>query len=412
MRQSQLFTKTSREAPKGEVSLNAKLLIRGGFIDKTMAGVYSYLPLGLRVLDKIKNIVREEINAIGGQEILMSAMTPKSIWEKTNRYDNFDALFKFKGIGDKDYVLGATHEEVVTPLVKKFVNSYKDLPIYVYQIQDKYRNEARAKSGLLRGREFSMKDLYSFHTNQEDLDEYYEKAKEAYFKIFERLGLGGITYLTFATGGVFSKYSHEFQTTTENGEDTIYLCEKCKVGLNKELLETEGKKCPQCGNEDLVEKNAIEVGNIFKLGTKFTQAFESVYADKDGKQQEIVMGCYGLGPSRVMGSIVEIFGEENKIVWSKEIAPYQVHLINLSKDSSVSDKQYELLNKSYIEVLYDDRDESVGVKFKDADLIGIPMQVVIGDKNPGKAEVRFENNEVELIEIDKLEKYIKEKYVR
>ena len=408
MRQSQLFTKTSREAPKDEVSLNAQLLIRGGFINKTMAGVYSYLPLGLKVLDKIKNIVREEMNAIGGQEILMSAMTPKSIWEKTDRYDNFDALYKFKGTGDKDYVLGATHEEVVTPLVKRFVNSYKDLPIYVYQIQDKYRNEPRAKSGLLRGREFSMKDLYSFHTDQEDLDEYYEKAKEAYFKIFERLELKDITYLTFATGGAFSKYSHEFQTITENGEDTIFLCEGCKVALNKELLESEDKKCPQCGNKDLIEKNAIEVGNIFKLGTKFSKAFESVYVNKDGKQQDIIMGCYGLGPSRVMGAIVEIFGKENKIFWPKEIAPYQVHLINLSKDSSVSDEQYKIILKNKIEVLYDDRDESVGVKFKDAELIGVPVQIIIGDKNPGMAEIRNnENEKVEMIEIDKLEEYIK-----
>jgi prolyl-tRNA synthetase len=346
------------------------------------------------------------MNAIGGQEILMSAMTPKDIWQKTDRYDNFDALFKLKGMRDKDYVLGATHEEVVTPLVKRFVNSYKDLPVYVYQIQDKYRNEPRAKSGLLRGREFSMKDLYSFHANQADLDQYYEKVKAAYFKIFKRLGLGEITYLTFATGGAFSKYSHEFQTITDNGEDTIYLCQKCGVALNKELIASEGKKCPECGNEDLSEKNAIEVGNIFKLGTKFTKAFEAFYIDKDGKQQEIIMGCYGLGPSRIMGSIVEIFGQENKIFWPAEIAPYQIHLINLSKDVKLADEQYEALSARSFDVLYDDREESIGVKLNDADLIGIPLKIILGDKNPGLAEIRQFNQETVMITIDKLDDYI------
>lgn len=403
MRQSQLSTKTIREIPKDEESLNAKLLIRSGFVSKMMAGVYSYLPLGLRVLNKIKNIVRQEMNAIGGQEILMPGLTPKEIWQATDRYDNFDALFKFKGSGDKDYVLGATHEEIVTPLVKQFVNSYRDLPVYVYQIQDKYRNEARAKSGLLRGREFSMKDLYSFHTDQDDLDKYYEKAKQAYFNIFKRVGLGDLTYLTFATGGAFSKYSHEFQALAKNGEDTIYLCEKCKVALNKELLDSEGKKCPECGNQELVEKKAIEVGNIFKLGTKFSSAFDLFYANKDGKQQEVIMGCYGMGPSRVMGAIVEIYASENKMNWPKEIAPYDVHLINLSRESKVADEIYDKLK---FETLYDDRDESAGVKLKDADLIGIPVKVIIGDRNPGKAEIRLADNTEDLVELDNLEKYL------
>jgi len=266
MLQSQLFTKTKKEAPKGEEAINAQLLIRAGFIDKLMAGVYTFLPLGMRVIKKIENIIREEMNAIGGQEILMPALQPKANWETTGRWKTYDALFRFTSHYSKnEYALGPTHEEIVSPLAKNFILSYKDLPVYVFQIQNKFRDEKRVKSGLLRGREFFMKDLYSFHKDEKDLDEYYEKAKQAYFNVFNRAGIDDSTFLTFASGGSFSKYSHEFQTLSEAGEDRIYICEKCKVAVNKEIIEEQGI-CPECGNKNLKEEKAIEVGNIFKLG--------------------------------------------------------------------------------------------------------------------------------------------------
>jgi len=405
MRQSKLFTKTIKQVSAEETSINSQLLLRGGFIERTMAGVYSFLPLGLRVLNKIKTIVREEMDAVGGQEILMSALTPKEIWETTGRYDKFEALFKFEGNGGKQYVLGATHEEVVTPLVKKFVNSYKDLPVAVYQIQDKFRNEPRAKSGLLRGREFSMKDMYSFHINQEDLDRYYEIVKETYFKIFQRAGIGERTFLTFATGGVFSKYSHEFQMLADSGEDTIYLCLKCHTGLNAELLESEGKKCPECGCTDLKEEHAIEVGNIFKLGTKFSKPFDLCYTDKDGARQEVIMGCYGMGPSRLMGAIVEAMHDEHGIIWPESLAPFRVHLVNLAKDSAPAEKLYQELLDLKVEVLYDDREESAGIKLKDADLLGLPWRLVLSDKLGDKVELKSRAGEkVEILTVKEVVK--------
>lgn len=383
MRQSQLFTKTLKEAPKDEVSLNAQLLIRACFIDKLMAGVYTYLPLGLRVLNKIKNIVREEMNAIGGQEILMPALTPKENWVITKRWNEIDVLFKIKGAGDKEYALGSTHEEIVTPLVQKFVKSYKDLPVMVYQIQDKFRNEPRAKSGLLRGREFNMKDLYSFHHNEAELDEYYEKASQAYLKIFQRCGLRA--EMAEASGGVFSKFSHEFHVFTPYGEDEVHACPKCGKNQNKELVKS--AECPYCGEKREVKK-AIEVGNIFKLKTKFSSAFNFQYIDEKGKKQPVIMGCYGIGPSRVMGSVVEICHDKNGIIWPESVAPFSVHLISLCKDAKekqTADKLYSELTKKNIEVLFDDREEaSAGEKFTDSDLIGIPNRVVVSPKTLDK----------------------------
>ncbi|MDD2225287.1 MAG: hypothetical protein PHP97_03960, partial [Candidatus Shapirobacteria bacterium] len=280
MRYSQLFGKTSKTVASDADSINAKLLTQGGFIQKEISGVYNYLPLGLRVLTKIQNIVREEMDKIGGQEILMPAMTQNESWITTGR-NNMDVLFHFKGQGDTDLVLNPTHEEVVTPLAQKYLFSYRDLPVAVYQIQNKFRNEARAKSGLLRGREFNMKDLYSFHVDEEDLNRYYEIVKKAYFEIYKRLELDDITVLTFASGGAFSQFSHEFQTINENGEDTIYLCEKCKIAINKEIIDTQ-KTCPECGGDKLKTVKATEVGNIFKLRTKFSKACNFYYSDSKG----------------------------------------------------------------------------------------------------------------------------------
>lgn len=378
MRQSQLFTRTVKELPKDETSYNAQALIRAGFIDKVAAGIYTFLPLGLRVIHKIMNIIREEINFVGGQEVLMPALTPKEAWVATGRYDNFDALFKLSGSDKKEYALGATHEEIVTPLAHKFIFSYRELPMAIYQIQTKFRNEKRAKAGLIRGREFSMKDLYSFHTNQADLDRYYEEVKIAYDKIYKRLGLGDYTYLTYASGGTFSKYSHEFQTLTEAGEDHVFVCEKCHVAVNQEIIKDQ-PVCPLCANDKLVEKKGIEVGNIFKLGTKYSEPFGVKYKDQAGKEELAVMGCYGIGPSRVMGAIVELFHDEKGMIWPESVAPFKIHLLSLN-ENEVAEKVYIDLTQKGIEVLYDDRDMQAGEKFADADLIGCPYRLVISKK--------------------------------
>jgi prolyl-tRNA synthetase len=381
MRQSQLFTKTKKEAPSDEVSVNAQLLIRAGFVDKLMAGTYTFLPLGLRVFKKVENIIREEMEGLGASEILMPTLQPKENWEKSGRWDGLDNLFKFTSFYSKnEYALGATHEEVVAPLMKKYIFSYKDLPTATFQIQNKFRDEKRAKSGILRGREFFMKDLYSFHATAEDLDEYYMKATVAYKRIFERAGIGEKTYYTYAAGGSFTKYSHEFQTLTEAGEDNIYICDKCRIAINDEIIEDLNHKCPECGNIELRKEKAVEVGNIFKLMTKFSTPFELTFKDQEGNENDVIMGCYGIGLNRLMGTAVELFHDEKGIIWPESIAPYAVHLINLGQDEE-ADKIYTELNAEGIEVLFDDREVSAGEKFADSDLIGIPNRLVISKKS-------------------------------
>lgn len=413
MRQSQLVSKTLKEISKDEVSLNAQLLLRAGFIDKLMAGVYSYLPLGLRVLNKIENIIREEMDALGAQEILMPALHPRENWDTTQRWDVVDVLFKLKGAGEKDLALGATHEEIVTPLVQKFTFSYKDLPQAVYQIQTKFRNEPRAKSGILRGREFRMKDLYSFHTSQTELDAYYDKVTEAYRNIYKRLGIGEMTYLTYASGGAFSKYSHEFQTLTDAGEDIIYVCEKCVVAVNKEILEDLQNKCPECGDANLQEKKAIEVGNIFKLGTRFTDAFEFTVVGKEGNAEKIVMGCYGIGPSRILGTLVETLHDDKGMMWPESVAPYQVHLVSLCREESEkqkADELYALLQQQGIEVLFDDREGvTAGAKFADSDLFGIPTRIVVSPRTLEKESVELKKRnetEAKVVPMAELKKFL------
>jgi prolyl-tRNA synthetase len=393
MKQSQLFTKTQKNAPKDEISINAQLLIRAGFIDKLMAGVYTMLPLGLRVMKKIENIIREEMEAIGGQEIFMPTLQPKENWETTGRWSAMDDLYKIKDSTGREMALGPTHEEVVVPLMEKFLNSYKDLPLYVYQFQNKFRMERRSKSGILRGREFVMKDLYSFHLDEKDLDAYYEKAKEAYFKIFNRTGLGKVTYLTFASGGTFSKYSHEFQTVTPAGEDIVYICQNCRLAVNKEI-KTENMKCPDCGGTEFKEEKAIEVGNIFKLKNKYTAPFNLSVPDEKGERKDVLMGCYGIGLGRVMGTIAEIYHDEKGLVWPKEVAPFQIHLLSLNKNEE-AEKIYNQLETEGFEVLYDDRDLGAGAKFADADLLGIPLRIVVSEKSlqAGGLEIKKRNEE-------------------
>ncbi|MFH1089796.1 MAG: aminoacyl--tRNA ligase-related protein [Candidatus Uhrbacteria bacterium] len=397
MKYSKLFSKTNKTAPADADCINAKYLVQGGFVDQEMAGVYTWLPFGLRVLHKVENIVREEMNALDAQEIFMPCLQPREYWETTKRWDSVDILFKIKSQTEKDYALGATHEEVVTPLAQKFIQSYKDLPFATYQINTKFRDELRAKSGVLRGREFRMKDMYSFHTNLEDLNEFYARALQSYLKVFSRCGLQ--VKAVEASGGIFTQnQSHEFQALTSAGEDLIIACEKCEFGQNSEVATlNEGDKCPKCGGA-LNKVKGIEVGNIFNLGTKYTDAFDVNFTDENGEQKKVLMGCYGIGTSRLVGAIVETFSDDKGIIWPKSVTPYQVHLVSLgSKDATVVEQVnsaasslHDELESAGVEVLWDDRsDISAGAKFADADLIGIPLRLVISEKT------LRENNSVE-----------------
>ena len=411
MRQSQLFTKTRREAPKDEVAKNAELLIRAGFIHKELAGVYSYLPLGLRVLNNIVEVIREEMNAIGGQELYLTALQDPNVWKKSGRWDDsaVDNWFKTQLKNQTELGLGFTHEEPLTALVKEYVSSFRDLPFSVYQFQTKFRNEARAKSGIMRAREFLMKDLYSFGRDEKEHIDFYEKAKGAYVKIFERLGLGDKTFITFASGGSFSKYSHEFQTLTDSGEDMIYVDEKKKIAVNKEVLNDEVLKDLGLKRSDLVERKAVEVGNIFSLGTRFSDAFDLKYLDSDGKKKPVVMGSYGIGPGRVMGVMAETMSDENGLVWPRGIAPFDIHLVVIfdkeGKAKLEADALYDELVKKGTSVLYDDRDLRPGEKFADSDLIGIPTRIVVSEKNlkEGKFEVKDrKTGKMEMVEKHKV----------
>ena len=409
MRQTQLFTKTRREAPSGEEAKNAKLLIRAGFINKEMAGVYDYLPLGLRVLKRIENLIREEMNELGGQEVLMSALQNATLWEKTKRWssETVDNWFK-TGDGEKEYGLGFTHEEPFTALMINHTASYKDLPFSAYQFQNKFRNEKRAKSGILRGREFIMKDLYSFHVDEAGLDDFYTQVAESYGRIFDRAGIGHLTYKTFASGGVFSKYSHEFQTISDAGEDIVYIDETKRIAVNKEVYTDEVLADLGLKKEDLIEKKAIETGNIFKLGTRFSDTLGLMYKDEAGASNPVVMGSYGIGLGRLMGTIVETLSDDKGIVWPEEITPFDYHLVEIvSENPEVRKKTEEIYKKlsDNKDVLWDDRDLRAGEKFADADLIGIPKQIIIGEKGLANNTIEIKDRksgEVKNIHIDEL----------
>jgi len=406
MKLSEFFIKTQKDFPRDEQSVSAQFLIRGGYIDKVAAGVYTLLPLGVRTVSKIMANVSAAMQEVGGQEIYMSGLVPKSNWEQTGRWDSFDILFRLKGADEREYALGATHEEIVTPLAKKFIKSYKDLPIYFYQIQNKFRNEVRAKSGVLRTREFLMKDLYSFHKDKQDLDEYYEKVKQKYLELFTQMGIGEKTYFTFASGGDFTKYSHEFQTEAEAGEDEVYVCKSCKTGLNREIL-GEGYKCPECGNEEYDLKKTIEVGNIFKLGTKFSKPFDLTYKDEKDQDRPVEMGCYGIGIQRLMGTIAEVNHDDKGLIWPQRIAPFEIYLISLGDNQEKSEKIYQELSKMF-DVLWDDRDDvSAGEKFADADLLGMPWRVIVSDKTGDKIELKARGaGEAALVSLDEATKKI------
>ncbi len=393
MRYSQLFGKTLREAPADADTANAKFLIQGGFVDQEMAGVYTWLPLGLRTLRKVEQIVREEMDALGAGELFMPSLQPKEYWEKTNRWEGVDILFKLKSQTGKDYALGCTHEEVVTPLARKFAVSYKDLPSAVYQINTKFRDELRAKSGVLRGREFRMKDMYSFHTNQEDLSAFYHRALEAYKKAFARCGLN--VKVVQASGGIFTEnVSHEFQALTDAGEDMLVACPQCDFGQNSEVATRKpGDACPKCQGT-LAQMKGVEVGNIFDLGTKYSDAFDFDFTDEEGRKRRVLMGCYGIGTTRLVGAIVETHHDGKGVRWPKTVAPFAVHLVSLAgKDGedilNVAEDLHADLERSGIEVLWDDRDASPGRKFADADLIGIPLRLVVSAKSLAEGSVEW-----------------------
>jgi prolyl-tRNA synthetase len=380
MRLSKTFVKTLREAPKDETAKNGALLTRAGYIHKEMAGIYDFLPLGIRVIENIKNIIRDELNKLGCEELQMTALQNPEPWEKTGRFSDqaVDIWFKTNLASGGELGLAPTHEEPIVNLMKSYISSYKDLPLSVYQFQTKFRNELRAKSGILRGREFLMKDLYSFHTNEEDLDKFYAEVEVAYKKIYERLGLGEDTFETFASGGIFSKYSHEFQTFLPVGEDDVYYNADKSVVLNKEVLNPETLNDLGVKEEELQQTTAAEVGNIFKLKFKYSEPLGLKYSDEQNSQQVVYMGCYGIGVSRVMGVIVEKYADDKGLVWPESVAPFKYHLIGIGENGMKRAEEFYANHPG--EVLFDDRDLRPGEKFTDAELMGMPYRIVISDK--------------------------------
>lgn len=407
MRLSKNFTRTIKQAPADEVARNAQLLIRAGYVHKTMAGVYSYLPLGLKVVENIKQIVREEMNKISSQELVMSTLQSKDLWQETGRWNDelVDVWFKSKLQDGTEVGFGWTHEEPIVDLLRNYLKSYKDLPISVYQFQNKLRNELRAKSGIMRGREFVMKDMYSVHASKEDLDKYYNAAIEAYKRCYDRFGIGDETYVTFASGGAFTKFSHEFQTICDAGEDYIYLHRGKNIAVNEEVLD-EAVKELGINRSELERVKTAEVGNIFNFGTQKSEEMRLVFTDAEGVEQYAYMGSYGIGITRVMGVIVEKFADDKGLVWPENIAPAKVYLVQIGSQSrATADELYQKLQSAGVETIYDDRDERPGVKFADAELLGIPYRVTVSDRllDDGKWEVSTrQTGEQRLLTADEL----------
>lgn len=393
MKRSELFTKTTKTVPADEAALNAKLLIRAGYVHKEMAGVYAYLPLGLRVLEKIKQIIREEMNGIGGQELLMTNIQPKALWETTGRWDDnlVDIWFKTKLQTGEEIGLAWSHEEPILNMLQDYVHSYKDLPVAVYQFQTKLRNELRAKSGIMRGREFLMKDMYSVHATKEDLEKFYNEVKDAYMRIYDRLGIGNLTYVTFASGGAFTKFSHEFQTLCEAGEDWLYLDRERNIAVNEEVLDAAVKELG-LDKSKLERVRTAEVGNIFNFGTTKAEQMGITFADKDNQQKPFYYGSYGIGVTRVMGVIAELFSDDKGLVWPDNIAPFRVYLVSIGDKPEVlkrASEVYDALRTAGIEVLWDDREVRPGEKFADGDLMGIPHRVVVSEKTIADGGVEY-----------------------
>lgn len=417
MRHTQLFTKTRRDFPKDETSKNAQLLIRGGYVYKEMAGVYAYLPLGIRVLEKIKKIVREEMDRIGGQELIMTSLQRKDLWEKTNRWDDkeVDVWFKSKLKNGVEVGFGWSHEEQITEMMRYYVSGFRDLPISVYQFQTKLRNELRAKAGIMRGREFVMKDLYSYSRNEKEHDTFYQSVIDAYLRIFERVGLFEDTFLTFASGGAFTQFSHEFQTITDAGEDIVYLDRKRRLGINEEVLTDEVLHQLEVKREDLEKVKTSEVGNIFGFGGKKCEQLGLFFMDERGEKKPVVLGSYGIGITRLMGVIVEKFSDAKGIIWPESVAPYRVHLLKLTtgkgQESTPADLEaeevYQKLKSKGVEVLFDDRDARAGEKFADSDLLGLPYRVVVSDRSLEAGGVEIKKRSEEKSEIISVEELLK-----
>jgi len=404
MRQSELFTKTQKAAPKDEESTNAKLLIQAGFIHKEMAGVYTYLPLGLRVLRNIERIIREEMNAIGGQELLMTTLQDPSLWKKSGRWSDkvIDNWFKSKLVGGGEIGIANTHEEPLVALLNHHVSSYRDLPLFIYQFQTKFRNELRAKSGIMRAREFLMKDLYSFSRSEEEFKEFYETCAQAYERIFTRVGVGDKTYRTAAAGGSFTTgLTDEFQTISSAGEDIIFVDKAKRLAVNKEVYTDEVVLSLGLKKQDLVEEKAVEVGNIFPLGSKYSQTLGLTYKNEKGEESPVIMGCYGIGLGRVMGVVVEVLSDKKGMVWPQSIAPFQVHLLSLPGGEKDAENLYQQLAHEGIEVLYDDRQSSPGEKLMDADLLGIPWRIVVSEKTVSEESVEVKKRDAEKAEFIK-----------
>ncbi|PIR03395.1 MAG: prolyl-tRNA synthetase [Candidatus Magasanikbacteria bacterium CG11_big_fil_rev_8_21_14_0_20_43_7] len=396
MRQSQLFSKTKKDAPKDETAKNAQLLIRAGFVHKEMAGVYAYLPLGLRVVEKIKHIVREEMNAVGGQELIMTALQRKELWEKTDRWNdqNVDVWFKSSLKNGTEVGFGWSHEEPITDMMKNYVSSYRDLPVFVYQFQTKLRNELRAKSGIMRGREFVMKDMYSYTTDETEHQTFYDKTIEAYLRVFDRVGLGESTFVTFASGGAFTQFSHEFQTITDAGEDVTYINREKNIAINREVFTDETLAKLGVRREELEEVKTAEVGNIFNFGTGKSEQLGLQFTDDQGKLVPVFLGSYGIGITRLMGVIVERNADEKGMVWPKAVSPFHVHLVTLcteAEDIQQADALYHSLERAGIDVLYDDRTVRPGEKFADSDLMGIPSRIVMSPRTLEKGNVEIKD---------------------
>lgn len=393
MRQSQLFTKTRKTAPKDEVAKNAQLLIRAGYIHKEMAGVYAYLPLGLRVVEHIKRIVREEMNALGAQEIIMTALQRKELWETTDRWDDekVDVWFKSALKSGGEVGFGWSHEEPITDMMKNYIGSYRDMPACVYQFQTKLRNELRAKSGIMRGREFVMKDMYSYSASEAAHQRFYDATIAAYHRVFARVGLGDRTFTTFASGGAFTQFSHEFQTIAEVGEDTVYVSRAKKLAVNKEVLTDDVLQQLGLDRGELEEVAAVEVGNIFSFGGMKSEQLGLYFKDETGASKPVILGSYGIGITRLMGVVVEIFSDEKGIVWPKELAPFPIHLVSITNGNEQvvkeADRLYEQLREAGIECLYDDRDLRAGEKFADSDLLGIPLRLIVSEKTMAEGGV-------------------------
>lgn len=406
MRVSKLFTKTSKTAPADEVAKNAQLLIRAGFVYKEMAGVYAYLPLGLRVLENIKKIVREEMNSVGSNELVMTSLQRKEVWEKTTRWSDevVDIWFKTKLKDETELGLGWSHEEPIVEMLQNYIHSYRDLPISLYQFQTKLRNELRAKSGIMRGREFVMKDMYSFHASKEDLENYYQEVTEAYLRVYKKLGIGDDTYVTFASGGAFTKFSHEFQTVCDAGEDITYLHREKNIAINEEVIDDAVAELGIDKGELEAVKTA-EVGNIFNFGTQKTDEMGLFYTDEAGEKQSLHIGSYGIGVSRVMGVIAEKLSDDKGLIWPEAVAPYRVYLVSIGDVAKQAEALYEELQSRGVEVLYDDRDERPGAKFADSELLGIPHRVTISGKLVESGQYEYTNRstgETELLTQDQL----------